>query len=185
MERSISVKVTYTPQDSLRVAQFIRDQSFVYRNDVWLTSGFVFIACIVAIVLMANDTSTINIIGVLAFSAIAAIAVGIGVFVLHKVLNPWWMRRTIKKNFQSSTTASEEVQITFSDKGVNSQTELTSSFTKWPAIVKIVESKSDILFYGGNTITWFLPKSTFESPDDLASLKVLLQDYVNKNVMLS
>ena len=184
MEQSISVKVTYTPEDSLRIAKLLRNQSFIYRNDVWLTSGIVFVAFIVAIVLMADNISAINILGALTFGAVPAIVVGIAVFVLHKVLNPWLMQRTIKKEFESSTTANTEVLITFSGEGFSSESELTSSFTKWPAIAKVVESNSDILFYSGNTLTWFLPKSAFESLDDLTSLRFLLQRYVIKNTLL-
>lgn len=184
MDQSIRVKVTYTPEDSLRVAKFIRNQSFLYRNDVWLTSGFVFVAFIVAIVMMADDITAINILGAFAFSAIPAIAVGIAVLALHKAVNPWLMRRTIMKGFDSSPTANKETHLTFSGEGVGAESELTSSFTKWPVISKVIESDSDFLFYSGNNLYWFVPKSAFSSADDLDLLKGLLRQSLNENANL-
>ena len=185
MEQPISVKFTYTPENSLRVAKFIRNQSFIYRNDVWLTSGLVFVSFIVAIILMADSIRAINVLGALAFSAIPAAAVGIAVFLLRKALNPWLMKRTIKKHFEASPSSNKEFLITFSDEGISSESELASNFTKWQAVVKVVESQSDILFYYGNKPTWFLPKSAIESPDDLVLLNALLQKSVNENTILS
>ena len=184
MEQPISVRFSYTPDDSLRVAKFIKNQSFIYRNDVWLTSGIVFVGFIVLIVLMADDVSAIRIIGATVFSALPATAVGIAVFVLHRVLNPWLMRRTITKAFDSAPTAGIETQMTFSGDGIKAESELASSHIKWPSFVKVFETNSDILFYSGNSVSFFLPKSAFESIDDLDTLKLLLRHSLNENANL-
>lgn len=184
MEQSVSVKFTYTPNDSLRVAKFIRNQSFIYRNDVLLTSGIVFVAFIVLIVVMADDVSALRILGATLFSALPALAVGITVFVMHRVLNPWLMRRTITKAFDSAPTAGIETHFTFSSNGVKAESDLISSFTKWPSIVKVHETDTDLLFYHGNNVSWFLPKPALGSVDDLDSIRLLLRKSLGENAIL-
>ncbi len=174
MQRIVSTRLTYTTDDSLRVAKHIRNQSFVYRNDVWLTSGFVFVAFIVVIVLMANDISAIRILGATIFSAVPAILVGGAVFVLRGLVQPWLMSRTIAKFFESSPTASEEKKVMFSDDGILTESDLMSNKVKWPAIGKIEETASDILMYNGKTLTGFLPKRvlTTEQLDGIRELAI-------------
>ncbi len=184
MERQISSRLTFTPDDSIRVAKFLRNQSFIFRHDVLLTSGIVFVSFIVAIVLMADDTRAINIVGAAVFSSVPAISVGLVVLSLRQVFYPWFMRRTIIKYFESSPIINKETQFTFSVEGISVQNELAQSFSKWPAIVSVVESKSDILFYFGHTIGWFIPKSAFESVDDLVSLRDLLRRSLTTNLHL-
>ena len=184
MELPVSVKFSYTPDDSLRVAKFIRNQSFLYRNDVVLTSGIVFVAFIILIVLMADDVSALRILGATVFSSIPAIAVGIMVFVMHRVLNPWLMRRTIAKAFNSAPTAGIETQFTFLDDGFKAESELASSFTKWPSIIKVHETDTDLLFYYGHNVLWFLPKSAFNSINDLDSVRILLRRSLKENAIL-
>lgn len=184
MVRSVSVKLKYTPDDSLRVAKYIRNQSFVYRNDILLTSGFVFVAFIILIVLMADDFSTFRIVGALVFSLIPAAAVAAAVFILHRALNPWLMRRTIVKYFESSPIAKEEIVVTFSDEGVATESDLTSSRNSWQSFIKVEESAEDILFYCGHKLSWFLPKSAFGSDNDLTSLRSLLRRSLKDRVYL-
>jgi hypothetical protein len=184
MAHMIAVKVTYTPDDSLRVAKFLRNQEFIYRNDVFLTAGFVFVAFIALIVIMADDFSSIRILGAAIFSAIPAAAVGAAVFILHKVVNPCLMRRTIAKYFDSSPSAGEECTLSLSEEGINAESALSSSFTKWPALAKVVESDSDILFYCGYKMSWFIPKSVFVAQNELDPVKELLRQSLGEKAHL-
>ncbi|MEO7674787.1 MAG: YcxB family protein [Pyrinomonadaceae bacterium] len=165
MERIVSVKLTYTPDDSFRVAKYIRNQSFIYRNDVWLTSGFVFIAFIVLIALMTDDISELRILGATVFSAVPAILVGVAVFVLHRLVQPWFMRRAIANLFRSVPTASEEKKVTFSDEGISTESDLMSNHVKWPTIGRITESASDILMFNGKMLSGFLPKTSLTAEE--------------------
>ena len=184
MAHTISVNVTCTPGDSLRVAKFLKNQEFLYRNDVLLTSGFVFVVFIVVIVLMADDFSALRIIGAMVFSVVPASVVGIAVFILHKVVNPWLMRRAIAKHFDLSPSACDESLVIFSDDGISVESSLSSSFAKWTALAKVVETDSDVLFYYGPKVSWFVPKSHFATYDDLVSVRQLIQRSLNEKAHL-
>ena len=184
MERLVSVKLTYTPDDSLRVARYIRNQSFVYRNDIFLTSGLVFVSFIILIVVMADDISALRVVGAAVFSAIPAIMTGIAVFVLHRLLTPWLMRRTIVQYFEASPTANEETLLKFSDEGICIKSDLVSSNIRWPAIVRVLESSTDILIYNGRKLGWFIPKSALASDDDLVLLRCQLKGSLKDSASL-
>lgn len=174
MSQSVKIQLTYTPDDSTRVAKLLRNESFIYRNDAWLTAVFVFVAFIVIILFISDDVSSVGLLGAIVFSAIPAVMAGIAVLVLHKALNPWLMRRTINKYFESSPTAGEETSITFSAAGIETKTDLTSSFTKWPAITKVTEYESDILFYSGRSLLISVPNNSAMTLEQTRLLKAML-----------
>ncbi len=184
MDKLVKLKFTYTPEDTLRVARFLSNRSFIYRNDAWLTGGIVFIVFIFVILLMANDISEVRIVATVIFSAIPATVVAIAVFALHKFLQPWTMRRTIAKNFASSPTASEEASIVISELGIETKTPLSSSFIKWPAITQVSESDSDVLFYNGSSLNFFLPKEHFCSAEELQIFNTLLFEMLGEKASL-
>lgn len=184
MDESVSVKLLFTPDDSLRIAQFIRNQSFLYRYDAFLTAGVVFFAFIIAIVLMADDAGTLRILGATVFSAIPAIVVGLAVFGLHKLVNPWLMRRSIAKHFKASPTAKEQTTMTFSDNGIHFESTFESGTSKWTVITKVKETNTDFLFYSGKSLLYFLPKRSLESAERLQKLRVVIDKTVGEKAQL-
>ncbi len=184
MTESVSAKLLFAPDDSLRVAQFIRNQSFIYKNDAILTSGLVFFSFIIAVVLMADDVGLLRIFGAMVFSAIPAIVAGIAVLGVHRFFNPWLMKRTITKYFASSPIANEETLMTFSDEGIFFESASVTSKSKWTAITKIKETKTDILFYSGLALTFFLPKRSIESVEILQKLRRLIREAVEERAHL-
>jgi hypothetical protein len=184
MTDAILVNFTATQEDSFRVAKFLRNDEFLYRHDVLLTSGIVFVAFVVIILLMADDVGAIRIIGASIFSIIPAILAGAGVFILHRLINPWLTRRTIAKYFEKTPLAGKEAFYVFSADGISVESDLSSTHFKWPSLFMAVETDSDILFYFGPKLSWFIPKSAFANQDDVVSLKLLLQQSLEKRAIL-
>ncbi len=167
------------------MAKFVQNQSFIYRHDVLLTTGIVFVAFALLIVLMANDLPQINILGVLLFSVIPAIIVGGVVFLMHGPIGSWLVKRRMTRFFKASPIMNEERLIEFSSEGIKSEGDLSSSFLKWGGVTRVIESDTDLMFYTGKEkFGWYVPKSAFESNDELDSVKSLLYQRVNGKVNL-
>lgn len=176
MSRSVSVTVTYTPDDALRVTTWIKNQSYFYRNAAWIVSVTVFCVFIAMILFLTNDLGQLNLLGAIVFSSIPAALIGVVVFLLHMSLNPRLMRRAIAKYYRSSPISNEETETVFSDERIRIKSSLGSSEIEWPAIVKCVETDSDILFYLGTLPSWFIPKQALASVGELAMLREILSD---------
>lgn len=185
MKKPVSVKLKFSIDDIIRVVHFHQNQSFIFRYDVAITGSMVFLAFATAIVVMANDFNEINVLSSIIFSAIPAIAVAISVYFLHKLLYPWLAKRRVTKYFKSSPIMHDEILVEFLDEGIKSTGKLSSSLVAWGAIVKAVESKTDLIFYTGPA--WpglHIAKKAFDSDEDLDSVKVLLQQTLNEKAVL-
>ena len=134
MEQPVSLKLKYTVDDPIRVARFVQRQSFIFRHDAILVAGIVFLAFALIIILMADNLAEINILGLVAFSAVPAIILGLSVYLLHRFFNPWLAKRRVTKYFESSPIMNDEKQIEFSNEGIRLTGNLSSSFVKWEAI---------------------------------------------------
>lgn len=185
MEKVVSVKIKYSVDDTIRVVRFHQNQSFIFHYDVAITGSIVFLAFVIGIVVMANDFNEINVLSSIIFSAIPATAVAISVYLLHKFLFPWLAKRRVTKYFKSSPIMHDEILVEFFDEGIKSTGKLSSSLVAWGAIVKAVESKTDLIFYTGPG--WpglHVAKKAFDSDEDLDSVKVLLQQTLNGKAIL-
>lgn len=185
MEKPVSVKVKYIVDDTIRVVRFHQNQSFIFRYDAAITGSFIFLAFAIAIVVMANDFDEINVLSLIIFSAIPAVAVTISVYLLHKLLYPWFAKRRVTKYFKSSPIMNDEILVEFLDEGIKSTGKLSSSLVTWGAIVKAVESNTDLIFYTGPA--WpglHIAKKAFDSDEDLDSVKVLLHQTLNEKAVL-
>ncbi len=185
MRKAVSVKIQYSVDDTIRVVRFHQNQSFLFRYDVAITGSIVFLAFAVAIVALANDFNEINVLGLIIFSAIPSIAVAIIVYLLHKLLYPWLAKRRVTKYFKSSPIMNGEFLVEFLDEGIKSTGKLSSSVVAWEAIVKAVESKTDLIFYTGTG--WpglYVAKKAFDSDKDIDSVKVLLEQTLKERAVL-
>lgn len=185
MEKPISVKVKFCIEDPIRVARFHQNQSFIFRYDAALTGSIVFLGFAVAIVGMANDLHEINVLGLALFSAIPATIAALAVCVLRGLISPWLARRRVTKYFKSSPLMNDESVIEFSERGIKSTGNLSSSFVKWEAVVKAVESKTDLMFYTSASFPGlYIAKNAFNSDADLDSVKALLRQTLDEKALL-
>ena len=185
MNLPISARVKYTVEDPLRVAKHVQNERFVYRHDVTLTAGIVFFGFAMLIIWMANDLPQVNLPAVLVFSAIPAIIVGLCVYLMHGPIGSRLAKRRVTKYFGFSPLMNEELLFEFSNEGMKSSGNLSSSTLKWEAFTKVVESDSDLMFYIANErYPSYVPKSAFASSDDIHSVKELLRKTLSDKAIL-
>jgi len=185
MDQPISLKIKYTIDDPIRVARFVKNQSFIYRHDAILTTVLVFLFFAFLVFSISNSLSEINILGLVVFSVIPAIIVGTTVYLLHGPVGLWLAKRRVTKFFESSPLINDEKTIEFSQDGIKNTGNLSSSFIKWEAITKAIESDTDLMFYTGNEkFGWYIPKNAFKCDKDLSSIRILLRQTLNENAQL-
>jgi hypothetical protein len=185
MEQVVSLRYKYSIEDPIRVAQFINNQGFIYRHDVVITSGMVFLAFVTLIVLMANSFSEINLLGTFIFSSIPAVLVGVLVHLVHGPIGYFFARRRVLKFFKSSSLAREESLIEFSGEGIKTTNDLASSFVDWKAIAKVNESEHDLIMNTGNEkYGWYIPKRAFVSESDLSTVKNMIREALGSRAHL-
>jgi hypothetical protein len=186
MTRTICVDVKFTIEDPIQVAKFIQNQSFIHRYDAALTAGLMFVAFAVLIILIAGDVNGIYWFGTLAFSAVMAALAGGLVFLYRKILLPRWTKWRVKRFFQSSPISNQELRIEFSNEGIRSTGELSSSFVKWEAITRAAESDTHLMLHTNNEkFGWFVPKNAFASHHDLDIVKVLIRAVLSDRAKLA
>lgn len=184
MLQPIVVEVRYTVEDAVRAARFIQNRSFLYRHDALVTAGLVFIAFLLLIVLMANELTVWVFVAGSIWSVIPAVLVGLTVWLMHGPIGAVLARRRVKKYFSKSPLIREPVRIEFSDEQIATSTSLSSTVLKWDAIISILISPTDFIFYTGNEkFGWAVPKRAFSTPMDLEifedHLKVRFADRIN------
>jgi hypothetical protein len=185
MDQPISLKIKYTIDDPIRVARFVKNQSFIYRHDAILTTVLVFLFFAFLVFALSNSLSEINVLGLIVFSIIPAIVVGVTVYLMHGPVGLWLAKRRVTKYFESSPMVNDEKTIEFSSDGIKSTGNLSSSFMKWEAITRAIESETDLMFYTGNEkFGWYIPKNAFDSDKDIISVKTLLRQNLSENARL-
>lgn len=176
MEDPISISLTYTIDDPLRVAKFIQNQGFIYKYDVHLSVALVFLGFVGLILLMTDDVSRINILGTIVFSAIPAATVGVAVYMLHGPIGSWLAKRRVAKYFDSSPIVNQERTVEFSNEGIRTTGNFSSSFVRWDGIVRATETETDFIFFIGNEkFGSYIPKRAFNSPNDLTLVQNLIR----------
>jgi hypothetical protein len=172
----VSVKVQHSIENTIRVARSHQNQSFIFRYDAVLTAVIVFLAFVIAIISMANDRSELNLIALFVFSAVPAVLVGLAAYGLRGILGEWLAKRRVANYFRSSPIMNEESIVEFSQVGIKTTGNLSSSFVKWEGITRAVESKTDLMFYTGTTFPGlYIPKNSFKYVADLDAVKNLLR----------
>jgi len=186
MDETISFRTKVTVDDALIVGKFLRNQSWLYRYDIVLTSSIVFFAFWLAIVVMSDEVSAINAIGATVFSAIPAVLVTILIALYHRLIIPVLTRRRVKKIFKSVPAADEEMLITLSKEGVEMKGELSSGILKWDGVTKVVESESHLLFYSSSAPPFlYFRLSELDSDNSRDSLKRLVRNKLGDRAYMS
>ncbi|MEP6847238.1 MAG: YcxB family protein [Acidobacteriota bacterium] len=170
MNQPVSLSIKYTVEDIIRVALFTRNQNFVYRYDAILVGLVIFLASAAVVLFMASDLREIRIPSLIVVGAIPAILVGGSVYLLHGFFHPWRIRQRLEKYFDLYPIFADTLEIEISDEGIRSTGKLSSSFVSWPAFVKIVESKTDLIFYTTSAPNILLPKSAFATDQEFLSI---------------
>ncbi len=93
--------------------------------------------------------------------------------------------RRVTRYFASSPLMNDEKLVEFSSEGIKTSGDLSSTFLKWAAITRAVESEMDLIVHTGNEkFGWFIPKTAFETNDDLIMARNILRKELNEKVRL-
>jgi hypothetical protein len=94
------------------------------------------------------------------------------------------MRLTIGARLRGNPSATARHTYEFSDQGVRVAHDFGQSELKWPAVVRVVETRDDLLFYTGKQVFFFLAKHAVERPDDLRKLREIIRSQVGDRAQL-
>jgi len=160
------------------MALFIRNQNFVYRYDAILVGLIIFLVMVAVVLLMANDLREIRIPALVIVGVIPAVIVGAAVYLLHRFFRPWRIRLRLEKYFESYPVMTDALDIEISDEGIRSTGKLSSSFISWAAFVKVIESKTDLIFYTTGSPGLLLPKASFASEEQFLSVRAFVAETI-------
>jgi hypothetical protein len=124
---------------------------------------------------MSNNIREINILGLLLVSAIPALLLWVAMLVLNS-FSPSLLSRRVKKMIKSSPFMQGELQMNFTDEGIEFLRELASSKINWKAFTKVIESEREFLLYStAKEPPIFIPKRAFASNEDLNFVRYLVR----------
>lgn len=78
----------------------------------------------------------------------------------------------------------ERNEITFDETGLSGSTYLGGGTTKWAGFIEVVETDTDFHFFTSPKFTYFVPKSAFESEEDIERLRHLVTERLGAKARL-
>ena len=165
----IEVRVTYTPEDYLRVFRFTATkQTRIFT--IMLVLG----AALLAFLLYRANPAGFHWWAIPAIGALTCLFLG---------LIRWLQRFNIGRQVKSIPGSSEPYVYTFTEEGITIAGRLSSANIKWEALVKARESQTDLLFYTAKRFAQFLPKRAFDS-EALTELRSMLRRNLGERAQL-
>ena len=79
---------------------------------------------------------------------------------------------------------SEKSKFVFNDKGIETQSNSTSSQMLWERLVKIFETKTDFVFFPQENIFYAIPKHFFTGDEQILALRSLLVEKIGNKARL-
>lgn len=89
-----------------------------------------------------------------------------------------------KQLLNQSPLAQELRRYLFSDRGVRTESELSTAEYKWGAYVRIVETKRIFCFFQSPLFGVIIPKRCFSTPDEILLLRQILQAHFRGKLRL-
>lgn len=173
MAESISLSVSFTEADYVRVIRFMQGQHFLKKYGFFIVFGVIFVGFLIFVLLLGQDAPQLSIPLAILVSLIPASIVGSVVWLLDRFLNQFILRRTIAKQFRCSPTLREHYHVTIDDTGISSTSNLGSNSVSWEAFIRGVETDSDFLFYASNKFSHFVPKYALTTNDEIELLRTI------------
>lgn len=91
------------------------------------------------------------------------------------VLLPWTLRRAARRNYRSSPAARQPTTYRISADGITTSGALTASEVGWDAVVDVLETRSDFLFYLSSQAAIVIPKSALPTSEELQHLRQIIE----------
>lgn len=177
METPITLRITFTLEDYVRVMLFVRNQMFLVKYNFLVAGafGFLFVLIFGFFDRTENDLSPLSLLGL---AVLSGLLFGGMIFALDKLISVPLIRRQIRKQLETARTMDLKHQIMLSEDGFESASDLTSARTDWGTFIKAVETDQDLLLYTTIKFCQFIPKRAFTSDDDLAAARSLIGEKV-------
>lgn len=96
-------------------------------------------------------------------------------------LSIWWGSR---RAYQSNPAAQREMIYQFGRQGIASSNGLMHGEVTWEAIVEVLETKKDFLFFVSKQSVYLVPKAAIPSPDERQRLRRLVTACCGKRAKL-
>lgn len=164
MRKEIKIEIQYTIEDYVRALSFIqkqiRQRSFYYKYESFISVIIVFSTFVIGIYLLANDKKTINYFSVFIIAFGSALLFGFLIYLVKKI-QPFFLKRSISKQFKSSIILNKSQIMSLNEEGVEGQNSLGSNKIKWEAFLEATETKDDFFFFTTNKFAQFIPKRFF------------------------
>jgi len=172
MSESVEARFTYTSDDFVRHAEFMRSRNFIAKYAVFI--AFSILGCILLFFYLLNPAK---------FTTAFNKPQNILVFVIPiLLLTAWWflrnklprffLKRSIEKQINSTPALQVPQFVSFDEEGLYATNQFGSGQTKWEAIIETVETEEDFFFFTTNKFAQFVPKRFF-SAEQLKQIKKL------------
>ena len=180
----LKIRVDYSRDDFLRGLTFMNNRSWMHRHSALIAAASVFVLLLLFIISLRDASDIASPILLIAAAAVPALAVGCMIYFLSRVLNPWFLRRSIEKQISTSPILQEVNEIEFNETGLAGSTFLGSTSTKWAAFIEAAETETDFYFFTSTKFSYFVPKAAFSDVSDIERLRTLVKDKLGDRAKL-
>ncbi|HEV3446903.1 MAG TPA: YcxB family protein, partial [Gemmataceae bacterium] len=88
---------------------------------------------------------------------------------------PWLVRWNVRNAIRNDPSAQHETTLIFSPNGISSRNAVAQADLTWDAIVQVLETKSDFIFFCSKQSAVVLPKATIPAPEQCRRLRSLVR----------
>jgi hypothetical protein len=173
METPITLPITYTVDDWVRVLTAMRNRIW------WLKYGYlalpvsVFLAALL-LVFFDQSESSLSLIELAGISLLVALVVGLVAFLAAKFFTPWTIKRSVARQIKSSPAMQAPHSIVLTDASLQISSEFASATINWTAFIEAIETETDFLLYTTKRFCQFIPKRACPSEAEWASIRELV-----------
>lgn len=176
LNENIELEIQYTIDDYARGLTYIQRRQFIFKCGIFILPLIplalfliTFIGNPESLFEMSPATASVNIVPfLLLFVFLLAVA---------KFPSPI-LKWSLRKQFNSSPALRAKQLISFAKDGIETESELSSSRTKWEAVVEAAETRDDFFFFSSSKFAMFVPKSV------MSEIQIItLRELANRNLL--
>ena len=168
---TVKIRVAYNTEDFVRAINYVNNRSWLYRNSALVVVASVFVLVLLGIAALQDTSDDSNVLVIWFVALIPAVFAGGLIWVLGRILNPWYLNRSIQNQIGSSPLLQEPNDIEFDREGFTASTYLSSTRFRWEAFHEVIDSADDFHFLTSNKFTIFVPKSAFDNEAEIALVR--------------
>lgn len=172
-ERIIEVEIYIEPGDYRRILYWYHRTSLIINGILAGLFLLIGLLALVAIALSGKTAGAQNINVVFLFLPTLFIGLVFGL----KLFNIWRQSKAVAE-------IAEPTRYLFDETGISSVATSSSSQIVWEKYVKVVETKSDFIFFPMKKRFFPFPKRFFNNPDDILALRDLISEKLGKAAKL-